>query len=171
MEDDQFNGACDTFVLRHSCRLRLCSRLCVFLLTILFFSSLASAQSSDVSSFEGDPSQDPSTFFAIQTDTDGTATFFFPTTTSASSTSDVPTQTTSTAVNTSPITIPRPFDTAQLSGTGSNFTTATCPQFMRNFLSDSSFQACVPFSLLLYTSSQFIKMTRTVRPVLEYALI
>lgn len=173
MEDDPFNGARDTFVLRHSCHLRCYSRLCVFLLAFLFFSSLVSAQSTDLPFSDDDPSHNPTTFFATQTGPDETATFF-PTTdvpSASASSSDSATRTTSTVVNTSPITIPRAFDTAQLSGSGSNFTSATCPQFMRTFLSNSSFQSCVPFSLLLYTSSQFIQMTRTVRPVLWYVLI
>lgn len=33
---------------------------------------------------------------------------------------------------------------------------------MRNFLADPDFQACVPFSLLLYTSAAFISLTRQV---------
>jgi hypothetical protein len=67
-----------------------------------------------------------------------------------------------TDVNTSPITIPLPFDTAQLADTGSNFTSSACPQFMRSFLNATAFQECVPFSLLLYTSSAFFSLTRSV---------
>ena len=81
---------------------------------------------------------------------------------SPSSTSSHPTSTLNVAQNTSPITIPQPFDRAKLTNTGSNFTTTTCPTFMRTFLADPGFRACVPFSLLLYTSVDFSILSRSV---------
>lgn len=65
----------------------------------------------------------------------------------------------------SSVTIPQPFDTAQLGNVGSNFTTSSCPTFMRTFLADPQFQACVPFSFLLYTSAGFFSLTRAVSPM------
>jgi hypothetical protein len=70
----------------------------------------------------------------------------------------------STTASTSPVTIPQPFDTAKLTDTGANFTSTTCPPFMRDFVSDPNFTNCVPFSLLLYTSVGFTAITREVRP-------
>ena len=81
---------------------------------------------------------------------------------SPSSTKSDPTSTLDVAQNTSPISIPQPFDRADLANTGSNFTTTTCPTFMRTFLADPDFRACVPFSLLLYTSVDFSILTRSV---------
>src|ERR1700737_2276055 len=68
----------------------------------------------------------------------------------------------STPTSSTPITIPQPFDTADLADTGSNFTSSSCPSFMRSFLANQAFQNCVPFSLLLYTSSAFFSLTRSV---------
>lgn len=102
----------------------------------------------------------------ITTTTTGASTLTMTTTTTAANgtkTDSISSGTLAVATNTSPITIPQPFDTAQLSGNGSNFTSETCPVFMRNFLADPNFQACVPFSLLLYTSAAFITLTREVR--------
>lgn len=84
---------------------------------------------------------------------------------SASSASANPTAsgTISTAASTSAVTIPQPFDTAKLTDTGANFTSTTCPPFMRDFVSDPNFINCVPFSLLLYTSVGFTTITREVR--------
>jgi len=101
------------------------------------------------------------------TTTTGASTLTMTTTTTAANGTATATDSKSSgtlaaAANTSPITIPQPFDTAQLSGSGSNFTSTTCPQFMRTFLADPGFQACVPFSLLLYTSAGFITLTREV---------
>ena len=101
------------------------------------------------------------------TTTTGASTLTMTTTTTAANGTGTATDSKSSgtlaaAANTSPITIPKPFDTAQLSGSGSNFTSTTCPQFMRTFLADPGFQACVPFSLLLYTSAAFITLTREV---------
>jgi hypothetical protein len=44
--------------------------------------------------------------------------------------------------------LPRPFDTS----IGNNFTESSCPQFFNNFLSNSTFQECLPFSMLLQVS-------------------
>jgi hypothetical protein len=41
--------------------------------------------------------------------------------------------------------LPRPFD----SSIGDNFTQPSCPQFFNDFLSNATFQECLPFSLLL----------------------
>ena len=46
------------------------------------------------------------------------------------------------------IPLPSPFD----SSLGNNFTSRSCPQFFQNFLSNQSFQECLPFSLLLQVS-------------------
>ena len=43
------------------------------------------------------------------------------------------------------VSLPTPFDTSL----GNNFTTTSCPAFFSNFLSNSSFSACYPLSLLL----------------------
>jgi hypothetical protein len=101
------------------------------------------------------------------TTTTGASTLTMTTTTTAANGTGTATDSKSSgslaaAANTSPITIPKPFDTAQLSGSGSNFTSTSCPQFMRTFLADPGFQACVPFSILLYTSAAFISLTREV---------
>ena len=66
------------------------------------------------------------------------------------------------AATPSTVTIPQPFDTTQLTNVGSNFTSSTCPGFIRTFLADPQFQACVPFSMLLYSSSGFFSITRQV---------
>lgn len=44
--------------------------------------------------------------------------------------------------------LPRPFD----SSIGNNFTETSCPQFFNDFLSNSTFQECLPFSMLLQVS-------------------
>ena len=41
--------------------------------------------------------------------------------------------------------LPMPFD----SSLGSNFTSSSCPAFFNSFLTEPSFKACLPFSLLL----------------------
>jgi len=78
------------------------------------------------------------------------------------SSNTMPSATHDTASSTSSVSIPRPFDTAKLSDTGANFTSTTCPGFMRKFVSDPNFYNCVPFSLLLYTSVGFTAITRQV---------
>lgn len=54
---------------------------------------------------------------------------------------------TATSVSTS---LPRPFD----SSLGNNFTQTSCPQFFNNFLSNTTFQECHPFSMLLQVSTR-----------------
>jgi hypothetical protein len=49
-----------------------------------------------------------------------------------------------------PTSLPRPFD----SSIGNNFTEPSCPQFFNDFLSNDTFQECLPFSLLLQVSNQ-----------------
>jgi hypothetical protein len=44
--------------------------------------------------------------------------------------------------------LPAPFD----SGIGTNYTTSSCPNFLKSFLSNASFKSCLPFSLLLQVS-------------------
>jgi len=44
--------------------------------------------------------------------------------------------------------LPKPFD----AGYGNNFTTSSCPAFFKDFLSDDTFNECVPLSLLLQVS-------------------
>lgn len=48
-------------------------------------------------------------------------------------------------------TLPRPFD----SSIGNNFTQQSCPQFFNNFLSNATFQECLPFSMLLQVSTAY----------------
>lgn len=50
-----------------------------------------------------------------------------------------------TATGTPQDDLPKPFDTSL----GNNFTSPSCPAFFQNFLSNSTFQDCLPFSLLL----------------------
>jgi hypothetical protein len=131
------------------------------LISFLLFTSIVNAESS----FSSSSSLNATTVYATKTLTEIPLTLTTTTTAiSASSSMSGSATTLITAVNTAPVTIPQPFDTAQLSGNGTNFTTSTCPQYMRSFLSDPSFKACVPFSLLLYTSAQFISITRDVLP-------
>ncbi|KEQ86127.1 hypothetical protein M438DRAFT_270930 [Aureobasidium pullulans EXF-150] len=63
----------------------------------------------------------------------------------------------STATSGSSDALPRPFDT----GLGNNFTTSTCPTFFKAFLSDETFNECVPLSLLLQTSTSFFTVQRS----------
>ncbi|KAI5207870.1 hypothetical protein E4T39_01820 [Aureobasidium subglaciale] len=58
--------------------------------------------------------------------------------------------------------LPRPFDT----GLGNNFTTSSCPAFFKDFLSDDTFNSCIPLSLLLQcferqTSTSFFNVQRS----------
>ncbi|KAF2142050.1 uncharacterized protein K452DRAFT_326585 [Aplosporella prunicola CBS 121167] len=53
--------------------------------------------------------------------------------------------------------LPHAFDTSL----GNNFTAASCPTFFNSFLDNSTFQACVPLSLLLQTSSAFFQATKS----------
>lgn len=68
---------------------------------------------------------------------------------------------TATAISTS---LPRPFD-ASLSG--NNFTEPSCPQFFHDFLTNTTFQECLPFSLLLQvtTHSRSSCLTPTSTPL------
>ncbi|KIW22747.1 uncharacterized protein PV07_11013 [Cladophialophora immunda] len=53
--------------------------------------------------------------------------------------------------------LPTPFDTSL----GSNFTSSSCPEFFSNFLNNSTFQSCVPVSLLLQNSNSFFRAQRS----------
>ncbi|KAL2412708.1 hypothetical protein ABEF95_003122 [Exophiala dermatitidis] len=53
--------------------------------------------------------------------------------------------------------LPSPFDTS----IGSNFTDSSCPKFFSKFLSNSTFQSCVPISLLLQNSNSFFRAERS----------
>ncbi|KAH0336225.1 hypothetical protein KCU81_g8680, partial [Aureobasidium melanogenum] len=53
--------------------------------------------------------------------------------------------------------LPIPFDTAL----GNNFTTSSCPAFFKSFLSNDTFNECVPLSLLLQTSTSFFSIQRS----------
>ena len=53
--------------------------------------------------------------------------------------------------------LPSPFD----SSLGSNFTSQACPDFFDSFLSNTTFRACVPVSLLLQTSKSFFSAARS----------
>ncbi|KAF2741429.1 hypothetical protein EJ04DRAFT_530458 [Polyplosphaeria fusca] len=88
---------------------------------------------------------------------DGDAT---PTSSSPSSTASIKTDPSATAAD---FVVPKPFDTAL-----SNNFTAPCAAFFKAMLSNSSFNDCHPFSLMLQTSSSFfdasksyIRITRT----------
>ncbi|KIW92307.1 uncharacterized protein Z519_07291 [Cladophialophora bantiana CBS 173.52] len=53
--------------------------------------------------------------------------------------------------------LPTPFDTSL----GSNFSSSSCPQFFSDFLNNSTFQSCVPVSLLLQNSNSFFRAQRS----------
>lgn len=53
--------------------------------------------------------------------------------------------------------LPSPFDT----NIGSNFTDSSCPRFFSRFLSNATFQSCVPVSLLLQNSNSFFRAERS----------
>ena len=53
--------------------------------------------------------------------------------------------------------LPSPFD----GSLGNNFTSPSCPAFFQNFLSNTSFSQCLPFSLLLQTSNSFFAVERS----------
>lgn len=61
------------------------------------------------------------------------------------------------ATQTGAATLPRPFD----SSIGTNFTTSTCPEFFNNFLSNQTFNECLPFSLLLQVSMASSKASQS----------
>ncbi|KAF1814910.1 hypothetical protein P152DRAFT_391388 [Eremomyces bilateralis CBS 781.70] len=56
-----------------------------------------------------------------------------------------------------PSSLPLPFDTSL----GSNFTSPSCPTFFKTFLSDPTFQSCLPFSLLLQNSQGFFQASKS----------
>jgi hypothetical protein len=58
---------------------------------------------------------------------------------------------------TAPTALPSPFD----SSLGSNFTSQACPDFFNSFLSNTTFQSCVPVSLLLQNSKSFFSAARS----------
>lgn len=53
--------------------------------------------------------------------------------------------------------LPVPFDTSL----GSNFTDSACPNYFSSFLSDETFQTCLPISLLLQNSMSFFQTLRS----------
>lgn len=59
--------------------------------------------------------------------------------------SDSATSSVAAATATATSDLPKPFD----SSIGANFTTTSCPIFINAFLANSTFQSCLPFSLLL----------------------
>lgn len=56
-----------------------------------------------------------------------------------------------------PMGLPVPFDTSL----GSNFTSNSCPDYFTKFLSNGTFQACLPVSLLLQNSMSFFQAARS----------
>jgi hypothetical protein len=86
--------------------------------------------------------EDSSNSPAATTTTAGLSSIDAPSTTSSVSESQI--QTASSV----PTSLPRPFD----SSIGNNFTEPSCPQFFNDFLSNDTFQECLPFSLLLQVS-------------------
>lgn len=134
--------------------------LTIVIIFIVLFTSNVNSQSS--SSSNSQPTVHSTTTLALsEPSTLITTTITTRPSTLGSTTSTSPSKLV-TAINTSPIPIPQPFDNAQLSGEAANFSSSTCPQFMSKFLADPSFKACVPFSLLLYTSAKFIQITHDV---------
>ncbi|TKA53928.1 hypothetical protein B0A55_12302, partial [Friedmanniomyces simplex] len=53
--------------------------------------------------------------------------------------------------------LPSPFD----STLGNNFTSPTCPAFFQSFLTNETFQQCLPLSLLLQTSNGFFASAKS----------
>jgi len=53
--------------------------------------------------------------------------------------------------------LPEPFDTSL----GSNFSSNSCPNYFTKFLSNDTFQSCLPVSLLLQNSMSFFQATRS----------
>ena len=81
------------------------------------------------------------------TSTSGLSSIDAPSSTSSISESQI--QTASSV----PTSLPQPFD----SSIGNNFTEPSCPQFFNDFLSNDTFQECLPFSLLLQVSSNHLQ--------------
>ncbi|KAI1622631.1 hypothetical protein EDD37DRAFT_611045 [Exophiala viscosa] len=107
--------------------------------------STSDSSAASTSSTTSSSSSAAATSLAIATDTSTTVS---PT---AVSTSISP----SVTVVTTPL--PSPFDTS----IGSNFTVSSCPTFFSTFLSNSTFQSCVPVSLLLQNSNSFFRAERS----------
>lgn len=99
------------------------------------------ATSTKSSSSSSSSSRDVSTYSTTATPLPSTVTA--PSSSSAFSTGTIMTAPTSTNVP-----LPRPFDTSL----GSNFTSASCPNFFSSFLGNSTFTSCLPLSLLLQVS-------------------
>lgn len=74
-----------------------------------------------------------------------------PTSSTSSDTQDIPTVPNSTPVLPTPF--PQPFDTLAI-----NFSSVTCYNFILNMTNTAPFRSCRPFSLLLSTSNEFIKV-------------
>jgi len=132
-------------------------RLRSILLVLFLLSSFVRSQTTTLEEIVG-PSTTLTESFTSPSSLD---TVIYPSNSGSASKSN-PSGTIGVAVNTGPITIPQPFDTANLGDTGSNFTSSNCPEFLRTVLTNEAFKACVPFSLLLYTSASFIALARTV---------
>jgi hypothetical protein len=105
-----------------------------------FEESLLKRQNSNV--FTLQPGVDSSATASSQLASSTTITK--PTSSSTLSTSAVATATTAPGSGSS-LPLPQPFDSAL----GANFTSQACPNFISNFLANSTFQQCLPFSLLL----------------------
>ncbi|EXJ56531.1 hypothetical protein A1O7_06875 [Cladophialophora yegresii CBS 114405] len=102
----------------------------------------------------------PTSISSVPTSPEPTTTSPSPSITTETKTSDAtPGVSTSTSPSVTVITtpLPTPFDTSL----GSNFTTPSCPQFFSTFLSNTTFQSCVPVSLLLQNSNSFFRALRS----------
>lgn len=64
-----------------------------------------------------------------------------------------------TATGTSDEKLPRPFD----SSLGNNFTSQACPDFFDSFLSNQTFQDCLPLSLLLQVRPRTLHVPKPAR--------
>ncbi|PGG95936.1 hypothetical protein GX51_08070 [Blastomyces parvus] len=98
------------------------------------------------------PSSEPTTEYSTSS-TSGTAT-------STPTKTDSPAEKTKSPTPTEPDNkpLPSPFD----SNLGSNFTNPACEGFFHSFLGNSSFQDCLPVSLLLQSSLSFFEASRSV---------
>ncbi|KAI9681459.1 MAG: hypothetical protein M1817_002743 [Caeruleum heppii] len=59
--------------------------------------------------------------------------------------------------------LPSAFDTSL----GSNFTSQNCPNFFYSFLGNTTFQSCLPFSLLLKNSNSFFQASKSIYRVTQ----
>ncbi|KAM0715949.1 hypothetical protein Q7P37_008463 [Cladosporium fusiforme] len=91
--------------------------------------------------------------YARQDDSSSSAQSGIPAPSSTSSISQSTIET-ATPISTS---LPRPFDASL----GNNFTEPSCPEFFNDFLTNTTFQECLPFSLLLQTSNSFFATTQS----------